>query len=541
MSSRSRRLLLAPITIAGVVLVGSLFAGPAEAMTRKQANARALTVLKPSGQKGRVVVFGLRSALGAGQAVAPATAARMGYRKAVIRDRKLGRRAWLFWMDLAHDARFEHPSRMLVLDDRTGKVLKNAKLSWYPLVNGLRPKFVDLPGYHSTTYQIWSGLGGRVSKSSVRSAMTALQRSTAGALTIALSPDAFKDDCMITIGLTRDPQFRQDFTSMHDFARSVKMRSFSAGQEGLRGDPSARTLQQNVTYLADTEKCKDILIYVSGHGARAPAPASILIGTNARGQSLKVTPNDLKIIMDDHPKTTFKVKLDSCFSGRFAEALKNQPNLLVLEASSSSTEVSYSRMRNPRNSRGDRANPQVPNPGRGEFTHGNIVGMTAFAESMQEILDADNRGGSLLAQMLTRAFELGKLSDAAQITGLTHPVLVNRLEPPPVTNTVPSHTHPDGLPYSYACIHYDTRPGAHVIVLLQGPGGYDQASPGEDLAAKDAALTEGSWSFQINTPGSYTFTITSTLNGFTKTVTVPYTVPDPPPAGAATGPFTCAT
>ena len=41
---------------------------------------------------------------------------------------RIGKCAWLYWQDLVPYAGFEHRSEMLLLDDRTGRVLQRRKL-----------------------------------------------------------------------------------------------------------------------------------------------------------------------------------------------------------------------------------------------------------------------------------------------------------------------------------------------------------------------------------------------------------------------------
>jgi hypothetical protein len=73
-------------------------------------------VLKPGKQKGRIVVFTLRRALGPRDVVFEANPRA----RKLVRFRRPGRARWFFWMDLNHDALFAHRSVGLTIDDHTG-------------------------------------------------------------------------------------------------------------------------------------------------------------------------------------------------------------------------------------------------------------------------------------------------------------------------------------------------------------------------------------------------------------------------------------
>jgi hypothetical protein len=105
------------VVTAFVAGVGVLCAAPAaDALTSTQANRIALRVLKPGKQKGRIVVFTLRRALGPRDVVFEANPRA----RKLVRFRRPGRARWFFWMDLNHDALFAHRSVGLTIDDHTG-------------------------------------------------------------------------------------------------------------------------------------------------------------------------------------------------------------------------------------------------------------------------------------------------------------------------------------------------------------------------------------------------------------------------------------
>ena len=413
--------------------------GSASILTRAQANAIALRVLRPRRRAGRVVLFGLPSPLAASQSVAIASLGHEGDRPETRGLKPVGRRVWLFWEDLAYDARFEHPSRLLLVDAATGRTLERS-LSWFPLVDGRRPPFLKNPrAYASRRFVVYS---------SVRLGPSRQAAARAPAWTpSALPPNAFKDDCMIMIGRFSDPFFTPDFEGMANFGAATGLRTWWAT---VRREPSRTrppldqqagkgTLAENVSWLIENENCRDVFIFVDGHGARAPEPAEIDVGANK-----DLSPANLADIISHHPTVTFKLKLDACFAGRFLEksaGLTSQPNLLVAEASSRANETSWSMLGDPRDANGDPVKRKLASSGRGEFTNANIAGLEHFTSSKEEVSMAIADGGDLLAHALADGFYDGASSDAARLSGLTRPILyTNFATPPPPPPTVDCST-----------------------------------------------------------------------------------------------------
>ena len=333
-------------------------------------------------------------------------------------------------------ARFEHPSRLLLVDDATGKVVRDKSLLWYPLVSGRVPAFLAGPAaYRSAAFRVFSSIPAVKAKAVRRTAGAPAFRSVV--FDDKLPADAFADDCMITTGLRNDPSFSQDFVDLEAFAARIGLRAFHVSGN----PPTGKALEANVNHLVDVTKCKDIFIYLDGHGYKRGTPA-VQTGkvNNADGSttSTVVTAKNLLRIALNHPRTTFKIKIDSCYSGRFQSFLSDAKNIIALETSSGTDEVSWSTLTEPvTQSDGTVVNPGDirENGGHGEFTNGNLAGLEKFVTSQAEVTLAVNAGGSLLAHMLARAYDLGAGADFARVSGLTHPQLTTRN--PPVTGPAP--------------------------------------------------------------------------------------------------------
>lgn len=526
------------LVIVLVVLAAFAAAGPADALTKSQADAAALRVLKPLAVRGTTVLFGLPQAVRATQSVAVASMKRQGLLPGP-KLRAAGEAVWVYWLDLDFGARFEHPGRIVLVDDATGVASRPRATLWYPLVDGRRPAYLRNPAaYTSRRWRVWANVGG-----SRRIAAAAPPARVPSVLLNAIPPGSFSSDCLLMYGAYNDPFFVDDFVGMSDFAETVGLRQYysTSTRAAPLADIPARTdvpnnedFERNVDYLTRLGGCKDILLYLDGHGRKTGA-ISVSAGDNG-----EVFESSVRLVLQQHPDVTFKVKIDSCYAGRFAtNALFSKPNLLLLEVSSQENEPSFSMLPPElmKKADGTPVRRAVDNPGRGEFTHSNLVGLTAFAESAAEVKAAQTQGGSLLAHMLARAFTLGRSSDGAELSGFTHPSLDTITSggsgvPLPLASAL-SHTHPQPNPgYSYVCDKVTTLAGAAITLHITGPGGYT----GSSAVTLPAGEKEHVFSFKIGATGDYGFQIDATLGQRTGTLQASYTVPD---LATPTGPFTC--
>lgn len=387
----------------------------------------------------------------------------------------LGQPAWLFWEDLMPGARFEHPSRLLIVSALTGRVLREQPMSWWPQIDGH-----DAP-FDGANY----GSYARPREFYVDRPPGAPPPPTAPAPHPAPPPapdqlpkDAFKGECIVTIGLTSDPDFRNDFTGMNEIARryapfGLRIMAVPAAIDPQTKKPLAPGAPQLRAEVDKSVKggCEDIMIYMSGHGLPKPGTknpagrmflgspqASVLVGIEDREMADKngraavkqvlttVSSQDLAAIFKAHPKTGFKVKIDACYAGRFVDDLPKAkyPNMLVLETATDATTPAWSYLPGVWVKDGKEAQPYTPgakyhpnttnNPGnknprrgRGEFTNGDLAGFIAFTTSAAKVKAALSRHDSLLALMMVSAFSDGAGEDLARTSGLTRPQLVDNL------------------------------------------------------------------------------------------------------------------
>jgi hypothetical protein len=75
----------------------------------------------PIRQPGAAVLFGLSRPLGPAETVVEAGGTRPHQHRIKRSLKALGRRAWVFSEDLDYGAELNHPTRLLLVDDRTGR------------------------------------------------------------------------------------------------------------------------------------------------------------------------------------------------------------------------------------------------------------------------------------------------------------------------------------------------------------------------------------------------------------------------------------
>ena len=408
-----------------MAVIATCCAAPAaDALTSSQANRIALRVLKPGKQKGRVVVFTLRRKLGGREVVFPANPRA----RKRVRFTRPGRARWFFWMDLLHDGVFAHRSVALTIDDRTGRVIGRQRWSWFPLVNGRKPPYLRTRlAYHSRRWQIYNGIPRRArTKPLARASVFSKYRPGRSNGPFGVPRSRFARDCLVTIG-DRSEEFGGSYEAMESFARDMGIRHTKAKS-------SVEGLQAGVdTALATGEPpCDDVFIYLAGHGVPPPGeegggPPGVAVkiardeaGNVIANRSEVITPEDVRAVLVSHPNVTFKIKIMSCYSGRFLPVLENQPNLRVIETSSAADEPSLFDIDGIEgvDENGDEVVvlDRSDNPTHAdEFTNGNVHGLYEWAR-MPDV-------GDDLAKGIEKSFELGKEEDFARTIGATHPQL----------------------------------------------------------------------------------------------------------------------
>ena len=271
----------------------------AGAIQPREATQIALHVLEPKQERGvgaEVHVFATHGALPKGTVIWQAGG---GVSKVKLRDP-----AYLYWEDLGYGQLFPHPSKLLMIDARTGDVAARRNFATYPLIDGKPLRFP-------------------------RSADAYTNRPLAIA---ARKPD-FSKDGLITVGQREDPAFTFDFNYASGLAKRL-------GIDEEESEPSGEGLEAAIRGMVEKGKT-DIALFIGGHGypekdeyytdkdgkRQLKAPGSDKPKLNLHvskdgkyGESL--TSTQLAEILKKFPNTKFKVIIDSCYSGRFIDDLE---------------------------------------------------------------------------------------------------------------------------------------------------------------------------------------------------------------------------
>jgi len=404
--------LLAAVSVLGVALAA---AAPALAITRAQADAVARSALKPQAAGKYVRVFGLPAALPAGTAISEAgpgptgqwtvveTAAKPVLRAVVPRTRLAGA-GWLFWEDPRSGANFPHASRLLLVDDRTGHVAWEATIDWWPLVNDQPAAFYA----HSNQ---------------------AVYRLPASATAVARADKAYAHDCLIALVDLSDGR------PLGNFAGDGHAMVALAERFGMRADLVGTTADlERETDILIREGCKDVVLFIAGHGTPAEGPGATVEptviththvaesddGTETTVDDEVVTASFLKNFVERRrDKASFKILINSCFSGRFVDELSPVPGIVFVSTASQADELSWEGLPT------DSApfNPYEAGTWVDGLTD-ELIKVVAGAEPNVDAADA-KAAESDLVFALTLATRLSGLentgTDRAAALGLTHP------------------------------------------------------------------------------------------------------------------------
>ncbi|MGZ4439229.1 MAG: hypothetical protein ACXVZN_02505, partial [Gaiellaceae bacterium] len=496
---------------------------------------------------GPVIVFGLPRPLPKGSAVSEAGPGPSGRGKTTVTaagigaiqtftdtEKRLPAGTWLFWMDLAPYAHFEHSSVMVLVDSR-GKAVRKQSLAWWPLVNGKAPAFIAPSGYDSNRYRVFShGVSRGRAPAATRGVTAAQARSAVLEAWRGLAISSYPNDCIIVMSDSVDPIFTGDLNALDATAKKLGI--------PIENATSGNDLEAKVTKLSSaTPACTDVVIYLDAHGY--PAVGSNFPHPNAPGQNIpesahaqvslahteiKISPLSmittvtkhttldaagLREVMKAHMNLTFKLVVDSCFSGRWTE-LSDQSNLRVILAASRSDQMSFGYIPNGNWLAVSQTNAVLTNPGgtvnlnvtnpyqAGGFTNAITSGVVAWAAMP---------GATDLANGLVSAFNGSSAIDSSQLLGETVPGLTNfaasRPHAPPggtgfqVTVAMTYHHIAPGS--SEVCVKVTTVPPrgkAQVHLRVNGPGVVSGSDQNLTLGADGSLFVR----IPINQYGEYT-------------------------------------
>jgi hypothetical protein len=243
--------------------------------------------------------------------------------------RRIGHRAYMFWKDLEPQAALPHPNVLLLLDARSGRVLKRTSIAWWPVVNG-RP--------NGRSARVGGGPVVRVA-GTIKSGRPVRARAAAAS-----------QSRVIEVGDFNTPDSIPDFNAVSAWAvkttGNTPYRALNVG--GLEYAINAAAAQGS----------RDIVIYVSGHqfvpvgfldilgragdafahrfAGKPPGPYVSLSSSPGFGHSWKqqiLTAEELKgaiaAAKTRYPDIKTTVIVETCGAGNFGPVLRGTADQII--------------------------------------------------------------------------------------------------------------------------------------------------------------------------------------------------------------------
>lgn len=288
-------------------------------------------VIKPSSLAAgdSVIAFGKRKPLPAGTRVTP-------YRKRGT-STKLRSKSWFFWIDDDPRAQFEHSTRYVFINARTGKI-KVLKVKWWPLIDGKAPWFTP-SAYWKKSNWAYSNVTPPAGFARVR----------ASAPSPTVRQAASTAECAVLIAGSNDAKagFLDDVDGME---RAIK--GFGYTTTKIKPpDKNGKAEFEAAVDAAVKDGCKNALLYIASHGGKE----SMDMGKGS------YTAANLKALIEKYPTTTFKVVLQGCKTGSWIDPLAGKTEIII--TSTDATKPSYS-------ADPDTASDPNPDDKGSEFTSG---------------------------------------------------------------------------------------------------------------------------------------------------------------------------
>jgi hypothetical protein len=559
--------------MAAIALAAAVPAVATASLSRSRAASIAVRLLRPSRTPGAVLV-GLPAPLRPRDYVyssgIPSSPSKLRTGKGrfgdVLRFReaihRVGRRAWLFWEDLDPTADYEHPSHLLLLDARSGRVLSRQTLYFAPLVDGRPPAFVS--GETSPRYRVYP----KARKAARRAAAppgppTGPGRGGARPVARPAAGGPFPGSCIVLIGDRHDPL--RGGNTKSNFGGDLAAMAALAGQAHLDvyEATNSETLAEEVSRAA-AAGCTDVAIFLAGHGL-APAGTKVVDGEEVRftwpepavivnsdpladaAHNTELTPagdpdpvllpivtaHDLDAIFKAHPSVHFKLLVDSCFAGRFEEAARGDGNVVAFAGSAGANQQGK-RYLDTYTQNGKEVPNTTPNPHHeGSWVNGFTRAFGALLESPSALAPFD---GNLEGALDYAAAHAATSGDVAALSGLTTPPSFYR-GPGGAGGTPSGPGAPKSTPHAVLTFSPDSppaQPKAGQTVTFDGSGSTDEGStitayewtfgPPAYGGGSATGLTGGGPSVGATTftaPGIYPVTLTVTdANGVRSDATV---------------------
>jgi len=279
------------------VLAAPAAGASARTVSRAQATQIALQALHPE-RSPDSVVFGLPAPLAGGTTVTDSGPDPADHTRWIRRGPSLisvtpdpaplRHGAWLFWQDQVPGGFFEHPSHLVLVDARSGKVVARRNYNWWPLINGRRPAFLrSLAAYASRRYRVYVTPGAAADSARGAATASSAHPAAAGIQGPASARAAGSGSCLITVVDSSLPEFKQSTALVQQQLAPLFGRNYMTGStQGLVG----------ALKPAQRSGCTNATIYILAHGYVGPGEANWIDPESSPTAQiqLKVTPRALR-------------------------------------------------------------------------------------------------------------------------------------------------------------------------------------------------------------------------------------------------------
>jgi hypothetical protein len=386
-------------------------------------------VIKPSDQNKNLLAFGLHEPLTPGARLGP-------YLPSPLPDhveiapymdpsnmREITSPVWFFWLDDEPASEFEHNTRFVFIDCETGNVTMREE-KWWPVLDGIS-LWTDDEDYWDENNWVFSRLK-HITKPDLDHAalegsmdvpfdssrplarFSFLQNLTflpaahaAEVIECAVVANGWHKGQSLGRGFGINAKGMSDALGKFAKGRVKTLGPKKNGTNAEKRGTSLKDFKKAVKDLIADEKCTDLVLYVGGHGSKTNK-GSIWVGRDRlRGSTLKK-------MIKENPKVTFKVIIQGCYSGAFANSL-DLPNVGIVITS----------VRKDEKSSHDLDPPWDPNPKDegSEFTSGfvedlNLANDPKVKKKIEQI--AKKKGVDFMIALLDYAFESAWTKDASR-------------------------------------------------------------------------------------------------------------------------------
>lgn len=303
-------------------------------------------------------------------------------------------KSWFFWIDDDPKAQFEHATRFVLVNAKTGRVKVIAR-NWWPVIAGKSPWY-SFSDYWKSSNWAFSNVTAPVAPAAAARASMAKPKPQVHAA-------ASTDECAVIIDGSGDAKagFPVDVANM-----DTTITAFGMTSQKLTPPKNEKADFEKAADDLIKDGCKDVLLFLAGHGSAG----SITMGKG------NYTATELKALIDKYPTTGFKVVVQACKSGSWVTPLAGKTTLITI-TSTDSTLPSYS-------ADPDTAADPNPNDTGSEFTSGLVEDLLLTLIdpiAMQRVQNCVLSGQSLLVCRLHIAFESALAKDEDAATGREKP------------------------------------------------------------------------------------------------------------------------